>query len=644
MKKKRIIVCLLFFAVVLQGWAQERNYLTKKYSRASLQQLVLTQEQFKPYPAANGNGWEQVPEDLRKLYIQAAEKQLGTTWGELKATEFMQFKRTGNRSGFETITFGRRSKLNTLVLGELFEHKGRFIDDIINGIWIICEESWWGVPAHNAHKGNSEPLPDLETPFVDLFDAETGAALAWTYYLLKDELDKISPYVTRRILSELETRILIPCMQYDDYWWMGFKGESLNNWTPWICSNWLSVMLLCDMNPERRLNGIYRAMDVIDRFLNPYPADGGCDEGPGYWDRAGGALFDCLDLLHIASGGGINIFDQPLVKNMGTYIYKANIADDYYVNFADAGATVRPAADLVYRYGKAIGDNAMKQYGIYLANKYQFGKVPSGGSYYRRLPALLAYNEIITGEGASPLLRDVWLPDLQVAIARSHDHSTGGLYIAAKGGHNAESHNHNDIGSFVVYADGKPVLIDIGVETYTAKTFSGQRYDIWTMQSAHHNLPTINGVQQAAGRKFEARQVAYSATNAKAVFSLDIAGAYPETAQVDTWKRTLTLVRGQRVEMIDAYQLKEVVKPAQWHFMTCIEPNTAETGKIVLSDGTKQVELLYDKNLQTAQVEKIGITDQRLLPIWGDRVYRITLTNNKQDLKGSCKVSIRYKK
>ncbi len=88
--------------------------------------------------------------------------------------------------------------------------------------------------------------------------------------------------------------------------------------------------------------------------------------------------------------------------------------------------------------------------------------------------------------------------------------SARGLTVAAKGGHNDESHNHNDVGEFVVYCDGKPLLIDAGVETYSRKTFSPQRYEIWTMQSAYHNLPTIDGVQQAPGAAFAARDVTYS--------------------------------------------------------------------------------------------------------------------------------------
>src|SRR6185369_12944547 len=109
-----------------------------------------------------------------------------------------------------------------------------------------------------------------------------------------------------------------------------------------------------------------------------------------------------------------------------------------------------------------------------------------------------------------PLVRDAWLPGIQVMTARRREASSAGLYLAAQGGHNAESHNHNDVGNFIVYADGEPAIVDVGVETYSAQTFSSRRYEIWTMQSAYHNLPTIDGVMQGAGRQFAARSVSYA--------------------------------------------------------------------------------------------------------------------------------------
>ena len=122
--------------------------------------------------------------------------------------------------------------------------------------------------------------------------------------------------------------------------------------------------------------------------------------------------------------------------------------------------------------------------------------------------------------------RDIYYPSCGLFIARDDR-----FVVAAKAGDNGDGHNHNDVGSVTVYKDGRPLLIDVGVETYTAKTFSPERYDIWTMQSAFHNLPTFDGVQQCAGAAFAARDVAVDLGEQVAAIGMDIAGAYPPEAR-----------------------------------------------------------------------------------------------------------------
>lgn len=162
-------------------------------------------------------------------------------------------------------------------------------------------------------------------------------------------------------------------------------------------------------------------------------------------------------------------------------------------------------------------------FGAFLAQRQKKGRSnedPDDGSLIRVLPNLLTLKDMSTERSIEPYTADFWLPGLQVMGARSHSDSDKDLYVAAKGGHNAESHNHNDVGNFIVYADGSPLLIDIGVETYTAKTFSSNRYDIWTMQSQYHNLPTINGVQQKDGREYHDRMYIFQLPPNRSVFHL----------------------------------------------------------------------------------------------------------------------------
>jgi hypothetical protein len=612
-----------------------RSLLTGTLSEAALRPVLLSPDAWHPYPkASEREAWLELPEAVRSGYIRAGEKLLGGEWPTPKASVFLDYIRDGNRSRFEEISFSRRSRLAAFVLAECAEGRGRFLDDIADGIWTIGEETFWGVPAHVSAQKRGAGLADVTEPVVDLFAAETGMLLAWTDYLLGDKLDAVSPLLRERIRVETRRRILNPCLERDDFWWMGFGGRLVNNWNPWICSNWLAAALLLEDDPLRRVRAVFKVMRCLDNFLDPYPDDGGCDEGPGYWDRAGGSLFDCLELLAGATGGAVNVFDRPLIREIGLYIARAYIADRWFINFADASAVLSPSASLIYRFGRAVHEETLSGFGSFLARRQGLGTDAVRGSFGwlgRVLPALFSLNELSAAAASEPLLRDIWMPGLQVMAARSFAGSTRGLYLAAKGGHNAESHNHNDVGSFLVYDDGSPVLIDVGVESYTAKTFSAGRYEIWTMQSAYHNLPTINGALQKDGRAFAARDVRYRADDRVAELSLDIAGAYPKEAGVRSWTRVLRLERGNRVVVTDRYELEAAAKPVRWTFMTCRRPELAAAGIIHLAGdsadaGGRAVDLLYDGRALEAAIEPIEIRDDHLKSTWGKRLYRVLLT------------------
>lgn len=279
--------------------------------------------------------------------------------------------------------------------------------------------------------------------------------------------------------------ILTPLLQRDDFWWMGFNSPTrrVNNWNPWICSNWLASTLLIEQDETLRARSVFKAIQALDNFIDQYPQDGGCDEGPGYWGRAGASLYDCLELLYSATDGQISVYDHPLIRNIGQYIYRVQINDRYFVNFADASAMITPSPGIVYGFGKRINDDKMMALGTWSAYQQDILHNGVSDSIGRQLVTISKVDEILEGSSLPPLPQDVWLDQIQVMAARDRSGSTDGFFVAAKGGHNNESHNHNDVGNFIVYLDGLPVLIDAGVEAYTAKTFSSSRYEIWTMQS-----------------------------------------------------------------------------------------------------------------------------------------------------------------
>jgi hypothetical protein len=176
-------------------------------------------------------------------------------------------------------------------------------------------------------------------------------------------------------------------------------------------------------------------------------------------------LYESLEILKNATNGKFDVFDNPLIQNIGKYIYKVNIHAPYFINFADADATIGTNGSTVYRYGKAIKDLQMQQFGAFLADLNKRGqKGFFGNRICDQIKNLGLRDEIRNDESKETLVADFWLPETEIAGGRDKEGSFMGFFFGAKGGFNAESHNHNDVGSCVMYYDGKPCLIDVGRE------------------------------------------------------------------------------------------------------------------------------------------------------------------------------------
>jgi hypothetical protein len=630
---KKTILFLAISLLCLQITAQQ-NLLSGKYSAQQLQELLISKSDWAPFPRiTDRTGWAKANADMMQAIVKQATSYLTYKWPSIPATTSLLIERNGNRSEYEAISYEKREVLGTLVLAEVFENKGRFVDPIINGIWNICEESFWGVPAHLPHNKEYSGLMDVSQPFVELFSAETATFLAWTDYFVGDKLDSVSPQIRKRIYNETNNRIFQPLMNKPHGWMAAnANGRPPNNWNPWICSNWLNAALLLEKDSTKRTRMIAKLLTVLDAFLNPYPQDGGCDEGPGYWGAAAAALYDNISLLNLATNNAFNyVYENEKIKNMARFIYRAQISENYFLNFADADPQPNMAASMIYRFGESIHDTSMMQFGA-------FYRKPANGRiirshYFRNLFELFMQHEYQQSAQRLPLPADAWFPGIQVMIARDKQGSTQGLFVAAQGGHNDESHNHNDVGNYIVYYDGAPVLIDIGRGTYTRKTFSDKRYTIWNNCSDYHNAPTINGANQLPGAKYKAARVTYNSNKSYAELSLDIAGAYPEQAAATGWQRTVRLNRGKNVVVKDSYTLKKSDSITE-HLMTCYPAEVIKPGELVIhcqskNGNQKDFVIHYNARQMQPSIEKVPLTameDKGVQDKWGDTIYRINFT------------------
>jgi hypothetical protein len=648
---KKLTLLILTGIFCLTTFAQTQNLLSGKFSKDELSKILIAPDKWVPFPKIDDRaGWAKADQEMMKAYIKTAETYLNYEWPGIPATKSLLIERTGDRDEYQTISFKKREALGTLLLAEIAENKGRFVDQIINGVWSICEESFWGVPAHLPKTKELSGLMDVSKPFVELFSAETSTFLAWIDYFLGDKLDTVSPQIRKRIYFETNNRIFQPLMtKHHGFMSSNADGRRPNNWNPWICSNWLNAVLLLEKDPQKRTEAVAKILNVLDQFLNPYPQDGGCDEGPGYWGAAAASLYDNISLLNLATNDAFTyVYKDEKVRNMGKFIYRAQISPVYFVNFADASPKPGMAADMIYRFGKDIQDADMMKFGAYYRSP---GDGSSGRShYFRNFFELFMQKEYQAAEQGLPLPKDTWLPDLQVMIARDQQGTTDGFFVAAKGGNNDESHNHNDIGNYVVYYNGFPLLIDVGSGTYTRKTFSDKRYEIWYNCSDYHNLPTINGKNQLPGANFKAGNVSYKTGKDFSALSLDISKSYPEDAGIVSWQRNVRLNRGKSVQIDDALKLSKAESVEQ-HLMTCYPAEVAKPGELVIHyapEGAKAMDFVVKYNpaqfdVSVEEIKLENMEDKGVKRNWGDNIQRINMKAKqpKTSDKNSFKISLK---
>lgn len=194
--------------------------------------------------------WERLRDDdlLRQAVtnsIETAEDVRDEPIPDLRASQYLEFDRTGDRTSYQESVFERNSRLTALTIAECAEREGRFLDDLIDYVWDVCKDTTWVLPAHLWDEGGLPEVPVGPEKQVTLWRATTGLALAEVDYLLGDDLPRA---VRRRIRHEVERRLLEPYEERDEFRWL---SRPSNNWSA-VCHNGVvqAAMYLLD-DPDR---------------------------------------------------------------------------------------------------------------------------------------------------------------------------------------------------------------------------------------------------------------------------------------------------------------------------------------------------------------------------------------------------------
>ncbi len=633
-----LVFCLLFMLTISVRAYTERDMLQKAVgSEEQLKQILMKNQSWIPYPAYNDRaGWDALlGEKYKTALIREGEKLLNYEWLLVRATDYLEFERTGNRYVMQDRLNKNRSAINSLMFAELAEGKGRFIDQLINGVYLSCEITSWVYSAHLSRQSNHRSLPDFREQVIDLSAGGYGAMLSWVYYYFHESFDKVNPSISIYLRQTLQERILDAYMNNDSEWWLAFNwkpGIVINNWNPWCNSNVLQCFLLLENDLDKLTKGVWRTMQSVDKFINFVKEDGACEEGPSYWQHAAGKLYDYLQILFDGTAGKVSLFQEPMIRRMGEYISRSYIGNGWVANFADASAKGGGDAQLIYRYGRAVGSDEMMHFAAYLM-KGRRSSVQLGGDTFRSFQTLLSCNELEKTVASHDVPPCTWYPETEFCYLTNKE----GWFLAAKGGFNNESHNHNDVGSFSLYVNTTPILIDAGVGTYTRQTFGKERYTIWTMQSNYHNLPVINGIPQSYGQQYKATDVI--CRPGRRFFSANIAKAYPEEAAINRWIRSYSL-GDRQLTVTDNFSLKSGKIPNQINFLTWGKVGISVPGKVSIEAQGQKVVIDYPRNLSVS-LETIELKDIRLSRVWGGEIYRIVFKDKEIRTTGSYKFVIK---
>ena len=484
------------------------------------------------------DAWERLGRDpLFAGMVPAAEKVLDTPLLDQPDDLYLDYSRTGNRRNWERVAVSRRGHLTTLVLAECVENKGRFLPKLEELITALCAERTWVLPAHDGSLVNFNG----EDVTIDLASSAVAWNLAMTDWMLGSRL---RPEVLVELRRKVRSRVVKPYLDM-------IQGKREANFWVRATHNWNAVCLAgvtgaglieCDSLGERA--ELIAAAEMNSKyFLSGFTPDGYCSEGLGYWNYGFGHFALLSEMVSLVTGGGIVLLAQPEARMPALFGARIEMANGVSPAFADCGVYAKPSAALMWLLNKRLGlglDRYREP-----AEVSSLGASGAGGGFLcSAMVCSLAARERPSAREDNPVADTLrtWFNDAGVLICRPLPGSRSSMAVALKGGHNAEHHNHNDLGSFVVLCGKQLMLLDPGNEVYTARTFSKQRYESNLLNSWGHPVPVVAGKLQRPGAEARARVLDEAFTEDSDSLRLDLRSAY-ECPELKRLERTFSYIR-----------------------------------------------------------------------------------------------------
>ena len=467
---------------------------------------------------------------IERLRVQA-EAERGQSLPELTDELYARFRGDGNRNAFQAPYFDRRNRLGRAALcALLFPGEAQWLEETVRVARGIMEETSWALPAHIGSPTGKDP------DCIDLFSAETAEEFGSLVILFggalpTDLVQSIKTRVRTQTVDNFRNAYSAAENRPATAHWV--KGPG--NWNAVCHQGVMGATLYMAEDADVVADVLHKTAHDLTYYLASFTSDGGCSEGPGYWNYGFGRFSWLNQQIETYTHGALSLMDgNPLLREIAAFARRLSIEGGRMINFADCVAFGMPDAALSAYLGERLQDAASRQQ-AQISYAHALTK-PIGDRLFGLLRFAL-YCPPQVEAAAHPATEDWYYPDLGVIIAGGSD-PRHRMVFAAKGGHNSELHNHNDCGSFVFYQNGAAMASEIGAPEYTRQLFGPERYTQLATGSFGHSVPVINGCQQPAGLRYAARVLNSELSPTEARFALDLTGAYPDEADCAQAQRT----------------------------------------------------------------------------------------------------------
>ncbi|MEZ0296480.1 MAG: heparinase II/III family protein [Candidatus Methylacidiphilales bacterium] len=477
-------------------------------------------------PASQRSVWDSLPLD-RATILEDAEEAAASVLPELTDEMYLDFMKSGRREAF-CIPFNERFiRMARLALGEAVEYRGRFLPELIRTLEAILEEKSW---VYTMHDGPYGYHAFYGTPYVDLGVAMRSSAIAAALGWLEVPLGKA---LCARIRSEIRRRVVDPYLAYvydgvgkrDWWWWVTAK----TNWNSVCHGGIMYATLVAVDEPLVRARVAAAVVRHSELYLQGFTPDGYISEGLGYWNYGFGHFTLMAESLLRATKGRVDVYDldRDKVAAVASYPLRIEIDSSAYPAFSDCALNVVPEAWILHSLTKRVElpSQTLPTVAVTVAQGLSFTDIHLSLLTQTESAKVVAAAEAADETEASDRLRS-YFETAGVVVFRPRT-SGEGLAVAAKGGHNDEMHNHNDVGAYTIVSQGKLIVVDPGAELYTRRTFTERRYESLVLNSYGHPVPVIDGKLQSTGPAAAAETVKAAFTDTVDEFQIDIADAYP---------------------------------------------------------------------------------------------------------------------